>query len=127
MARPGKVQEVFLTEQGDLCPITALNNLAIVVPAGTSEPLFSWRDNRGAVRLMVRSAAIDYINKILTSGGSGTTFGHSFRIGGAAFFLGQGVSPEIVRIGGRWKSLAYETYIRAFEQVINTHTAGLVQ
>ena len=40
-------------------------------------------------------------------------FGHSFRIGGALFYLAQGVNPKIVRIAGRWKSLAYQAYIWA--------------
>ncbi|KAI1789850.1 hypothetical protein LXA43DRAFT_891991 [Ganoderma leucocontextum] len=124
-AKAGEVQEVFVTPQGSLCPLAALQNLATVVPAAANDPLFSWRDGNGATRPMVRSAALDHINRILSAGGYGNAFGHSFRIGGASFYLGQGVSPEIVRIGGRWKSLAYQTYIRAFEQVVNTHTAGL--
>ncbi|KAI1784607.1 hypothetical protein LXA43DRAFT_901278 [Ganoderma leucocontextum] len=124
-AKAGEIQEVFITKQGSLCPMAALHSLAEVVPAAASDPLFSWRDRDGNICPMVRSAALELINRVLAAGGFGTTFGHSFRIGGAPFYLGQGVSPEIVRIGGRWKSLAYEAYIRAFEQVVNTHIAGL--
>nr|VWP01309.1 Non-specific serine/threonine protein kinase (EC [Ganoderma boninense] len=124
-AKPGEFQEVFITPQGSLCPMQALRNLAAVVPAAADDPLFSWRDTGGEIRPMVRGTALDHINRILCSGGFGNAFGHSFRIGGASFLLGQGVDSEVVRIAGRWKSLAYETYIRAFEQVINTHTAGL--
>jgi hypothetical protein len=65
---------------------------------------------------MVKSKAINHINSILKSSGWGTLFGHSFRIRGASFYLSQKVDPEIVRIAGRWRSLAYEAYIRAFEQ-----------
>ncbi len=126
-AKPGEVQDVFLTPQGSLCALDALKNLGRVVPASPSDPLFSWRDGHGDIRPMTRSAALECITRILSAGGFGTTFGHSFRIGGAAFYLGQGVSPEIVRIGGRWKSLAYEAYIRAFEQVLNTHTGNIAQ
>ena len=74
---------------------------------------------------MVRERALERINGILGRHGWGTTFGHSFRIGGASFLLSQGISPEIVRILGRWRSLAYETYIRAFEQVSSRHVAHL--
>ncbi|KAG1765730.1 hypothetical protein EV702DRAFT_981345, partial [Suillus placidus] len=87
--------------------------------------LFSWRDSRGDVRPMVRARAIERVNGILVSHGWGTTFGHSFRIGGASFYLAQKVNPEIVRLAGRWRSLAYEAYIRAFEQVASRHLAGL--
>ena len=38
----------------------------------------------------------------------------------------QKVNPEIVRIAGRWRSLAYEVYIRAFEQVASRHLGGLL-
>lgn len=126
-AEPGEVQKVTLTQQGLLCPHDALFNLARVVPAAASDPLFSWRDRHGAIRPMTRSAALKRINAILGSRGWGTSFGHSFRIGGASFLLSQGVAPEIVRIQGRWKSLAYETYIRAFEQIASRHTANLSQ
>ncbi|KII82965.1 hypothetical protein PLICRDRAFT_65282, partial [Plicaturopsis crispa FD-325 SS-3] len=44
-----------------------------------------------------------------------------FRIGGASFYLAQGVTPDIVRLAGRWRSLAFEAYIRAFEQVASRH------
>ncbi len=124
-ARAGEIQHVFLCKQNSLCPLDALQNLASVVPAGPSDPLFSWRDQRGHARPMVRDTALKFINSKFTERGFGTTFGHSFRIGGASFFLSQGVNPEIVRLMGRWRSLAYEVYIRAFEQVASHHTAHL--
>ncbi|KAG1867295.1 hypothetical protein DFJ58DRAFT_769310 [Suillus subalutaceus] len=116
-AQAGETQSVFLTEQGDLCPLAALRNLTMVVPALADDPLFSWRDSRGEIRPMVRVRALERINLILRAWGWGTPFGHSFRIGGASFYLAKKVDPEIIRIAGRWKSLAYETYIRAFEQI----------
>jgi hypothetical protein len=75
---------------------------------------------------MVKSKVINHINSILKSSGWGTTFGHSFRIGGASFYLSQKVDPEIVRIAGCWRSLAYEAYIRAFEQVTSRHFGQLL-
>ncbi|KAJ3822275.1 hypothetical protein F5880DRAFT_1484448 [Lentinula raphanica] len=120
-ARNGEIQNIFLTEGGGLCAIEALRNLARVVPAGPSDPLFSWRDRMGDIRPMVKSKALERINGILAEWGWGTTFGHSFRIGGASHYLAQKVNPEIVRLAGRWKSMAYETYIRAFEQIASRH------
>ncbi|KAG2056401.1 DNA breaking-rejoining enzyme, partial [Suillus hirtellus] len=124
-AKPGETQSVFLVEQGNLCPLEALRNLARVVPASPNNPLFSWRDNKGFIRPMVKTRAIETINRIMLAWGWGTMFGHSFRIGGASFYLASKVDPEIVRIAGRWKSLAYETYIRAFEQVASQHLGNL--
>jgi hypothetical protein len=125
MAKPGMTQSVFLSTQGELCPITAIMNLAKIVPARADDPLFSWRDNRGEVRLMVKARALDHINSILSANGWGNAFSHSFRIGGVLYYLAQKVSPEIVRIAGRWKSLAYEAYIRAFEQVTLRHMGSM--
>ena len=75
---------------------------------------------------MVKSKAINHINVILKSWGWGTTFGHSFRIGGASFYLSQKVDLEIVRLAGHWRSLAYEAYIRTFEQVASHHFGNLL-
>jgi hypothetical protein len=122
-AKPGEIQSVFLVRQETLCPIEALHNLARVTPAGPEDPLFSWLDKDQAVRPMVRNRALHRINTILMAWGWGSSFGHSFRIGGASFFLAKKVNPEIVRIAGRWRSLAYETYIRAFEQIASQHLA----
>ena len=120
-AKPGEIQSVFLVEQGDLCPLDVLRNLVSVVPAESSDPLFSWRDGSGAIRPMVKSATLKRINGILGPFGWGTSFGHSFRIGGVSYFLAKGVSAELVRIQGRWRSLAYEVYIRSFELITSCH------
>ena len=126
-AKPGETQDVFLTQQGQLCPIWALLNLSLMTPASLSDPLFSWRDTAGVLHPLTRKSTLSRINNIFQARGWGTTFGHSFRIGGASFYLAQRINPEVVRLAGRWKSLAYETYIRAFEQVASRHLAHLEQ
>ncbi|EPQ56564.1 hypothetical protein GLOTRDRAFT_12382, partial [Gloeophyllum trabeum ATCC 11539] len=112
-AQLGQVQHVFLNAQINVCPLEGLRNLAQIIP----DPLFSWRDRYGNIRPLVCDAALKRINDIFSMLGWGTAFGHSFRIGGASFFLAKKVDPEIMRLAGRWRSLAYETYIRAFEQI----------
>jgi len=126
-AAMGEIQSVFVTTQkaSSLCPIEALENMAKVTPAGPSDPLFCWRDNHGDIRPITKDAALSRINTILQAWGWGTAFGHSFRIGGASFYLAQKIDPEVVRIAGHWKSLAYETYIRAFELVANRHMGNI--
>ena len=100
-AKAGDTQDGFLVEeQGDLCPLSALRNLIAVVPARPQDPLFSWTDKNRTVQPSVKAPAISKINKILSSAKFGNTFGHSFRIGGASFYLAKGVSPEIVRLHG---------------------------
>jgi hypothetical protein len=124
-AAAGETQDIFLVQQpGLLCPLEALYNLACMVPAATSSLLFSWRDKTGLVRPMICDTALQKIREVLAAFGYTSMYGHSFRIGGASHLLAQGISPEIVRLLGRWRSLAYETYIRAFEQVLSRHLGG---
>ena len=110
-AKPGKIQSVFLVPQNNLCLLKVLQNLAQVVLVGPDNPLFSWRDNRGDIQAMVKATALAHINTILKMHSWGTAFGHSFRIGGASFYLAQKIDPEIVRLAGHWQSHAYEAYI----------------
>ncbi|KAF9781537.1 hypothetical protein BJ322DRAFT_1010595 [Thelephora terrestris] len=124
-ARPGESQSVWLVPQDDLCPIIALRNLAVVVPGAADDPLFSWRDAKGDIRPMAKPRFLERVNSILTSSNSIRIFGHSFRIGGASYYMANNIDTEIVRIAGRWRSLSYQTYIRGFEQVVSRRFAGL--
>ncbi|KIJ48375.1 hypothetical protein M422DRAFT_162552, partial [Sphaerobolus stellatus SS14] len=76
-------------------------------------------------RPLVKQSTIKFINDILSGLGWGTSIGHSFRIRGASYYLAQKVDPEIIRIAGRWRSLAYETYIRAFEHTASRHMSSV--
>ena len=124
--KAGEIQSVFLVPQDGLCPPEALCNLAAVVPAGPDDPLFSWRDCHRNICPMVKTKAIQHINTILKLHSWGTAFGHSFRIGGASFYLSEKIDSEIIHITGRWHSLGYEVYICTFEQVTLYHFGGLL-
>ncbi|ESK81314.1 reverse transcriptase ribonuclease h [Moniliophthora roreri MCA 2997] len=120
-AEAGEIQKVHISEHKDICPLEALLNLAKVVPAGLNDPLFSWHDKKGDLRPIVCKAALKRINSITTAWGWGTSFGHSFHIGGTSHYMSLGKDPEIIHIAGCWKSLAYQTYLRAFELVVMRH------
>lgn len=124
-ARPGDKQSVWLVPQGDLCAVGAIQNLARVVPARALDPLFSWRDIKMDIRPMAKPRLLERVNAILATSGIPRIYGHSFRIGGASFYMANKVDPEIVRLAGRWRSLSYEAYLRSFEQVVSRHLADL--
>ena len=66
----------------------------------------STRHVRGMVKLLMRSLGLDSRH-----------FGaHSLRIGGATAALAAGVSPQLIRLMGRWSSDIYEIYCRMSEQ-----------
>ena len=120
-AKPGEIQSVFLVPQSDLCLLKALQNLTWVVPAGPDNPLFPWRDNHSDIWPMVKATALAHINTILKTHSWGTAFSHSFCIGGALFYLVQKIDSEIIHLARHWRSLAYEAYIRSFEQIVSQH------
>ncbi|KIJ39299.1 hypothetical protein M422DRAFT_257905 [Sphaerobolus stellatus SS14] len=84
--KAGEIQSAFFTVEGNVCSIEALYNLSRVIPAGPDNPLFSWRDTKGKIKLIVKSKALSRINIIFNNNKWGTTFGHLFRIGGASFY-----------------------------------------
>ena len=120
-AKPGEKQSIFLAGQGDLCPLAALHNMYEVTKTAATAPLFSWVDARGDVRPITKKSAMERVNEILEQKGWNSTFGHSFRIGGASYYLAKGVNPDILRVAGRWKSNAFEVYLRSFEHTVTTH------
>jgi hypothetical protein len=101
-AQPSKHQNMFVVEQvdSDSCPIKALRNSPCIVPAGASDPVFSWQDNCNRIHPLSKTSALKQINSILQASGLGTSFGHGFKIGGALFYLSYGVPAEIVRLDG---------------------------
>jgi len=70
-AKSREIQSVFMVPQEGLCPLEALQNLAKIVPARQSDPLFSWQDRQGNVHPMVKTMAINHINLVLKSWGWG--------------------------------------------------------
>jgi hypothetical protein len=74
---------------------------------------------------MVKDRALEHINDVWIVNGWGTSFDHSFCISGASFYLASKVDPEIVHLAGQWKSLAYQTYIRAFKQIVSVHMGDI--
>ena len=99
-AAPGECQDIFFVEEQGLCPLKALQHLAASTPAGENDPLFSWRDKQGTIQPMLKVAAMNKINSVLSNLGWGNSFGHSFRIGSASFYMAKGVETKVIRIHG---------------------------
>ena len=106
----------------DLCPVGAL--LAYLVRRGwESGPLFRHNDGRP----LSRTTLVLRIRQALTSQGvrAGSFSGHSFRIGAASTAAARGLEDSTIRTLGRWKSDAYQRYIRLRPEEIAAFSRNL--
>ena len=92
----------------DLCPVAALM-VYLAVRGMKQGPLFQRKDGRP----LTRECVVHNIRQALQTLGleSSHYAGHSFRIGAATTAAERGI-PDSTIILGRWKSEAFQTYIR---------------
>ena len=92
-----------------LCPVAAL--LAYLALHGKGHgPLFRFKDGRP----LTRPRLVTAIRTALEAAGfnPGDFAGHSFRIGAATTAAACGVPVDVIKTLGRWKSQAYQLYVR---------------
>ena len=92
-----------------LCPVAAL--LSYLVLRGRGEgPLFKFKDGRA----LSRPRLVSELRKALAEAGlkPENYAGHSFRIGAATTAAACGIPVEVIKTLGRWKSQAYQLYVR---------------
>ena len=101
---------IYLGKTGSpLCPVSAL--LSYLVVRGSGEgPLFRLKDGQP----LTRPRLVSLLRKALASVGlvPGNYAGHSFRSGAATTAAACGVPVDIIKTLGRWRSEAYQLYIR---------------
>jgi hypothetical protein len=64
-------------------------------------------------------------NDVWSKHGFARYTGHSFRIGGTIMLLRSGISPEVVKKMGRWKSDAFQLYWRDVNDIFEAQTNNL--
>ena len=95
--------------ESELCPVSAV--LAYMVVRGPGEgPFFRFKDGRP----LTRERFVQHVRRALGRAGidCNSYAGHSFRIGAATTAARRGVSDATIKMLGRWKSTAYQLYIR---------------
>jgi len=95
-------------------PVEALlNHLHLNSTVPDTAHLFAYRDtSSGQILPMVKKVFTARCKQVWEASGCADVSGHSFRIGGCTELLLRGVSHEWVKIAGRWKSDAWQVYIR---------------
>ncbi|XP_055997642.1 uncharacterized protein LOC125646786 isoform X2 [Ostrea edulis] len=94
---------------GTTCPIQAMHDY-IEVRAPKAGPLFCHYSGQPLTRFQFTSVLSRSLN--LAGIDSRHFKSHSFRIGAATTLAQQGMSAEVIQAAGRWRSVAYQSYIR---------------
>lgn len=113
-------EKVYITAQnGRADPIYALSNhFRINSRISSTAHLFAFISRPGdPTRCLIKESFLARCNEVWLAHGRPRVTGHSFRIGGTNEFLRQGVSSDVVKQMGRWKSNAYFVYWRDTEVV----------
>ena len=101
-----------------LCPVAAMLAFLVKRKEGPG-PLFRFEDGRP----LTRPRLVREVKRALEEAGASSTgiSGHSFRIGAATTAAEQGVEDSTIKDLGRWRSNAFQRYIRRDR----TNLAGL--
>ena len=93
----------------DLCPVAAV--LAYMVLRGRGKgPFFRFKDGSP----LTRARYVSEVKRALTKAGVDSSHysGHSFRSGAATTAAQQGIGDATIKLLGRWKSGAYQLYVK---------------
>ncbi|XP_064384103.1 uncharacterized protein LOC135333113 [Halichondria panicea] len=118
------VEIVLGRTNNPLCPVTAL--LSYLALRGNRQGfLFLFADGRPLTKSRFVSQVRDALSRLGVD--SSRYAGHSFRIGAATAAGAHGLSEPVIQMLGRWKSSAYQLYIRtklaSYSAVISTEPA----
>ena len=106
-----------------VCPARAI--VAYLAIRGSKPgPLFILPDGRWLTRTIFSSAIDNILSKLHMDKGSYNT--HSFRIGAATSAIEAGISDVQVKMLGRWKSDAYQRYVRTPSEELASLSKKLV-
>ncbi|KAK4699036.1 hypothetical protein P7C70_g7233, partial [Phenoliferia sp. Uapishka_3] len=110
-------RELILVSQSadpSMCPLLALQHHLRVNLAPSSMGLFTYMEDKEPhpFRQMTHSWVINHCNILLARGGFPAINGHSFRFGGATYYLTMRVNSDIVKSIGGWASDSFLRYWR---------------
>ncbi len=117
--------DVFVGKTGgQLCPVTALVDYLVTRRAGPG-PLFVFQDERP----LTRTRFVENVRAALTSAGVDSIpySGHSFHSDAATTAASRGIGDATVKMLGRWKSEAYQLYIKTPRDQLATVTRHILQ
>lgn len=111
----------FATQADPVDPVAALQNHLSVNDPAENGPLFAYKKQTGhgyETRPMTKKAFCSRIAQAAARVNLETLKGHSLRIGGTLEYLLRGTPFDVVKTMGRWKSDAFQLYLRKHAQIL---------
>ena len=124
--RFGRTAMVLIGATGtSTCPVTAMRKYLGEHPHRHSGPLFTLTSGK----FLTRRNVSDVTKSLLSMAGIDPTSysSHSYWIGAATSAVAAGLSDHLVKTLGRWRSSAYQGYIRTSPQLLCTATAKIAR
>ena len=116
--------DIFVLRMHDeLCPVSALLARLTHREADRRGPLFYFQSGSP----LVRSTFVIHFKEALSAAGINPArfAGHSFRIGAATTAAQKGLSDSAIKQLGRWKSSAYQRYIKPSPTTLGTLASSI--
>lgn len=128
-AAVGEIQEIHLRRQHSLLdPVSALRRLISCTRATKDEDLFSYPvSGRETRRTMTKARAQILLKQVWVKSTKSELTGHSFRVGGASLRWNLGVDLDSIVTIGRWRSKAYQLYLRKYSDKEMEETRQLLE
>ena len=111
----------FAPQEEPLDPVAALRNHLAVNNPHESGPLFTYRKPSAPLsqaRPLTKRVFCSRLAQVAAAAHLEPLKGHSLRIGGTLEFLLRGVPFEVIKTMGRWKSDAFQLYLRKHAQIL---------
>ena len=113
-----KGEKIYWAQQeGSSDPKAVLANHLRINKPPVNGHLFAYKLSKGS-RPMTRDSFITRIHKITKANNLPPMAGHEIRVGSTLEYLLQGISFDIVKFKGRWKSKAFRSYLRKHAQIM---------
>ncbi len=120
-----KVVDVIVSKvASQLCPVKAVLGYLVVRGSGQG-PLFQFKDKKSLTRVHFMSRVRETLQRVGVD--CEAYSGHSFRSGAATTAAKAGVEDSIIKMLGRWKSNAYQVYIKTPRQHLAAISSQLIQ
>lgn len=116
-AKRGEIQVIHLQQQFNvLDPVNAIMRLLKSNPKPDRDDLLFAVPGHGGMKAMKKSRFTKILEESWGKSSVGTWSGHSFRVGGTSIRYNLGTNMKYIAKQGRWKSLTYLRYLKAYTE-----------